>query len=130
MRATSTPGFNLFANDGFLIRRRDALGTWTPAPVFEIPVKSRLAYWRFINNQGKEMNISPALVPYVDKENKVLVTKRPRSLAKDFFLLRKQGSSDTIYVPNPTDTRLIPESGKRFFVNIKVARSELFPVII
>lgn len=129
MRATSTPDFNLFANDGFLIRRRDPLGAWTPAPVFEIPVKSRLAYWRFINNQGKEMNISPALAPYVNKENKVLVTKQPRALAKDFFLLRKQGSSDTIYVPNPTDTRLIPEPGRRFFLDIKVARSELFPVI-
>jgi hypothetical protein len=121
--------FNLFANDGFLIRRKDAMGVWTPAPVFEIPVKSRLAYWRFINNRGKELTISAALTDYLNKENKVLVTKKPRSLAKSWFFLRKEGSSDTVYVPNPVAPELKLESDRRLFFDIRVPQSDLFEVV-
>jgi hypothetical protein len=121
--------FNLFAPDGFLIRRKDAIGVWAPAPVFEIPVKSRLAYWRFINNLGKELNISAALTDYLNKESKVLVTKKPRSLAKSWFLLRKEGSSDTVYVPNPVAPELKLESDRRLFFDIRVAQSDLFEIV-
>lgn len=130
INASITGPFNLFAADGFLIRRKDPLSGWAPAPVFEIPVKSRLVYWRFRNNQGRDLGISPPLIPYVHKESKVLVTNRPRSLAKDFFQLRKQGSTDTLYVPNPTDVRLVNEKGRRLFLEISVPQSELFPVIL
>lgn len=122
--------FNLFASDGFIIKRKDAFGIWTPAPVFEIPFKSRLAYWRFISNRGRELNVSAALADYVNKENKVLVTKRPRSLAKSWFFLRKEASNDTVYVPNPVSPELKFENDKRFFFDIRVQQSALFPEVV
>ncbi len=122
--------FNLFANDGFIIKRKDALGVWTQAPVFEIPFKSRLAYWRFISNRGRELNVSAALADYVNKENKVLVTKRPRSLAKSWFFLRKEASNDTVYVPNPVSPELKFENDRRFFFDIRVQQSVLFPEVV
>jgi hypothetical protein len=119
--------FNLFANDDFLITRKDSLGVWTPAPVFEIPVKSRLAYWRYINNKGKELNISLELTDYLNKEGKVLVTKKPRSLSRSWFFLRKEASTDTAYVPNPIATELKIEPDRRLFYDIMVPQSDLFP---
>ncbi len=119
--------FNLLANDGFIFRRRDPLGVWSPAPVFEVPVKSRLAYWRYINNKGREMNISAGYLNYFDKEGKVLVTKVPRSLSKAWFLLREEGSSNTVYAPNPTDPMIKLENDRRAFFDIRVPDSDPFP---
>jgi hypothetical protein len=119
--------FNLFATDGFLVARKDPLGSWTPAPVFEIPVKSRLAYWRYINNKGNELNVSLQLTDYLNKEGKVLVTKKPRSLSRSWFFLRKEASTDTAYVPNPISDELRMEPDRRLFYDVMVPQSELFP---
>jgi len=125
--SVSNAAFNLFANDGFLFRRKDPLGVWSSAPVFEVPVKSRLAYWRYINNRGRELNISAGYNNYLDKEGKVLVTKAPRSLAKAWLLLREEGSSNTAYAPNPTDPMIRLENDRRAFLDIRVPDSETFP---
>lgn len=127
--ASVNTAFNLLANDGFIFRRKNTLGIWSPAPVFEIPVKSRLAYWRFINSKGSALDVSVPLTDYLNKENKVLVTKKPRSLTKDCFFLRKEGSSDTVYVPNPVSPELKLESDRRLFFDIRVPQSELFPEV-
>jgi hypothetical protein len=86
--------FNLLADDGFLIRRRNAAGTWTDAPVVEIPVKSRLAYWRFVHNKGRALDISAPITDYVNKEGNALVTKIPRDSSRSWFSLRKELSTD------------------------------------
>lgn len=127
--ASTNTAFNLFANDGFIFRRKSALGVWSPSPVFEIPVKSRLAYWRFINSRGKALDVSVPLTDYLNKENKVLVTKKPRSLSKSCFFLRKEGSSDTVYVPNPVSSEFKLENDRRLFFDIRVPQSELFPEV-
>jgi hypothetical protein len=130
IRTTVTDtAFNLFASDGFLIRRVGGTGVWTPAPVFEIPVKSRLAYWRFISNRGKELNVAPVLTDYVDKEGKVLVTKKPRIVAKHWFLLHKEAPPGNIYVPNPEFPGIKLENDRRLFFEIRVPQSELFPEV-
>jgi len=122
--------FNLFAPDGFLIRRRDPIGTWTPAPVFEIPVKSRFAYWRFINDRGREMIISASLTDYVNKEGNVLVTKRPRSIARHWFLLQKESPVGTVYVPNPLSYEAKIDRDRRLLFDILVPQSVLFPLTV
>ena len=119
--------FNLFANDGFIFKRKNALGVWSSSPVFEIPVKSRLAYWRYIDSNGRTLSVSAALAGYLNKEDKVLVTAQPRSLAKSFFSIRKLGSNSTVYVPNPVSLELKLESDRRLFFDIRVPQSELFP---
>lgn len=120
--------FNFLATDGNLVLRRDNLGQLTPAPVFEIPIKSRYVFWRFINYRESEINISADLNGYVNKENNFLITKRPVPLTKSYFLLRKEGTNDTVYVPNPETNEIKIESGKRICLNVRVPDSELFPV--
>ncbi|MFT3947216.1 MAG: hypothetical protein QM763_09610 [Agriterribacter sp.] len=121
--------FNLFDTDGFLIKRKDALGVWTEAPVFEIPVKSKFIYWRFINDKGKELKLNPLLADYLFKENKILLSKRPKAVSKFYFLLQKEGTTDTVYVPNPVSYDLKKDDRERLCFDISVPESELFPII-
>ena len=125
--AVTNTAFNLFANDGFIFRRKDPMDVWTPAPLFEIPIKSRSAYWRFISDQHNELIVSAGLNDYVNKEGQVLVTKKPRSLSRSWFKLRKEASNDTVYVPNPVSPVLKLETDRRLFIDIRVPQSELFP---
>jgi hypothetical protein len=120
------PDFKLIANDGFLVKRRNPLGIWTEAPIFEIPLKSRFTYWRFINNRGKKLELVPDLQDYVDLEDGILLTKRPRSIARYFFLLKKAGSTDTKYVPNPVDFALVKDNIERICFDVVVPESPLF----
>lgn len=124
----TNPLFNLFANDGYLFKRRLPNGTWNPSPVFEIPVKSRFPFFRFINDKGLELKLIPALSDYLLKEDKILLSKRPRSVAKNYFLLQKQGSSNTKYVPNPLIYDLKKDAKERLCFDVIVPESELFPI--
>ena len=99
-RVTNTL-YNLIANDGWIIQRRDPLGVWTNAPVFEIPVKSRFGNFRYINNNGKELTLNPVLNNFLYKENKVLISQLPVSLCKYYFLVPENGGNVTRYLPNP-----------------------------
>ena len=128
IKATN-PLFNLLAPDGFLIKRRDPLGIWTPAPVFEIQVRSRYAYWRYINNGGKELKLFADLTDYVVKENKVLVTVKPRATTRYYFLVQKFGSTDTKYLPNPVNYDIKKLDNDRFCFDIPVPESEIFPIV-
>lgn len=125
-----TAGFSLFANDGFLVTRKDPLGVLTPAPVFEIPVKSKFVFWRFINNKGKELDLIPAFANYLSKENKMLISKLPRALTRDYFLIHEDGGAGTTYVPNPVSFNLQLDTGSRQCFDIIVPRSDKFPIVI
>ena len=127
-KATNS-SFNLLANDGFLIKRKIPPGIWNEAPIFEIPIKSRFPYWRFINDKGRELKLAPGLTDYLFKEDRILLSKRPRSVSVSYFLLQKEGSTDTIYVPNPLNYDLKKDSKERLCFDIMVPESELFPII-
>ncbi len=121
--------FNLFANDGFLIKRKNNPGVWDEAPVFEITVKSRFTFWRYINDKGKELDLIAALTDYLFKENKVLISKRPRAISKYYFLLEKEGSTTTKYLPNPVSYDIKQDDKQRLCFDVAVPESELFPII-
>lgn len=128
---TENKDFRLIAEDGFLIKRRDAMGIWTQTPVFEIPLKSRFVYWRYINNKGRELafDSSSSLADYLFKEDKVLLTKKPRAMAKYWLLLRNDGTTATKYSPNPDSYELQRDSKGRLCMDIRVPQSDLFPVV-
>jgi hypothetical protein len=123
--------YNIFAADNYIRKRKDGLGVWTDAPVFEIPVKSRLAYWRFVSNKGKELAVSAPLVNFVKKEGDIIETLKPRSLAMHSFMISKDVpmSTDTVYVPNPEFPGIKIEDDRRLFFDIRVPNSELFPEV-
>lgn len=127
-KVTNT-SFNILANDGYLMKRRSPTGIWSEAPIFEIPVKSKFPFWRFINEKGIELKLAAALTDYLVKEDKFLLTKRPRSVAGNYFLLQKEGSTDTVYVPNPLNYDLKKDEKARLCFDIMVPESDLFPVV-
>jgi len=125
----SNPLFNLLANDGYLSKRQIPPGIWNEPPIFEIPVKSKFPFWRFINEKGGELNIAASLADYLFKEDKILLSKRPRSVADGYFLLQKEGTTDTVYVPNPLNYDLKKDDKERLCLDIVVPESDLFPVV-
>ena len=127
--AATNSSFNLFDSDGFLIKRKNSLGVWQEAPVFEIPVKSRFTYWRYINDKGNELDLNPSFADYLLKEDKILLSKRPRAIAKSYFLLNKEASTDTVYIPNPVSYDIKKDDKERLCFDIMVPQSELFPII-
>ena len=123
------PSFNLLASDGFLIKRKLNTGDWNEAPIFEIPIKSRFPFFRFINEKGKELNIASSLTDYLFKEGTFLLSKRPRSISESYFKLQKEGSTDIAYVPNPLNYDLKKDNKDRLCLDIMVPESDLFPVV-
>jgi hypothetical protein len=125
----SNAQFNLLANDGFLKKRRKPSGVWDEAPIFEIPVKSRFSYWRYINDKGDALDLIPDLEEYLFKEGEVLLTKKPRPISKSCFQVQNDAATATKYLPNPINYELQKDAKERFCFDIKVPRSELFPVV-
>lgn len=125
----SNPLFNLLANDGYLNKRLIPPGIWNEPPIFEIPVKSKFPFWRFINEKGGELKIAASLADYLFKEDKILLSKRPRSVADGYFLLKKEGTTDTVYVPNPLNYDLKKDDKERLCLDIVVPESDLFPIV-
>lgn len=121
--------FNLLGDDGFLLKRKGPAGIWSEAPVFEIPIKSRLGYWRYINNAGKELDLAPDLTGYLFKADGNLLTKTPRPLSKYYFLLEDDTGTQTKYLPNPVDYTLRKDDKDRVCFDIKVPKSDLFPTL-
>jgi hypothetical protein len=122
--------FDLLKPDEFLRTRKDNAGNWTAAPIFEIFIKSKFLYWRFSNNKGAELKVASQLSDYLFKEDKVLFSKRPRSLSGSYFSLNKEGSTDTIYVPNPLNYDLKKDNKERLYCDIRVPESQMFPVVV
>ncbi len=121
--------FGLADSTGILKTSKNPLGKIINTPVFEIPFKSRFAYWRFFNNKGLKLDVKPSLANYVIQDGDGLITKRPIPLTRDFFLLREKGSALTAYVPNPLTGSLKDAGSNRMALDIMVPKSELFPVV-
>ncbi|PWU01785.1 MAG: hypothetical protein C5B52_06700 [Bacteroidetes bacterium] len=127
----SAPGnsFDLLAADGFLKKRKNSLGVWEDAPVFEIPIKSRFCFWRYVNDLKSELDIITALNGYVTKIGDVLITNKPRSIALSYFLVANDTNTSTKYLPNPVDYEIRLDDKGRFCFDIVVPESDLFPII-
>ncbi len=123
-KVTNT-AFNLIANDGFLVTRRMPDSSIVPPPVFEIRMKSRLSFWRYINDKRKKLkNEHPDfLVP----QNDNLVSLLPRPLSFTPFLLKKPDNSP-YYLPNPLPFELIRTENGKQYTDIFVPESVLFPL--
>jgi hypothetical protein len=119
--------FRLIEIDGFIVKRKTPVDD-IPHPVFEIPVKSRTAFWRYLNDRDKELKLILELEDFLDKDNKALVTKRPRSIARDYFLLQNDFNNLKKYLPNP-ETYMLSNHGGRICFDIRVPESTLFPTV-
>jgi len=119
--------FSLLNNDGSLRTQRQADGTFDPShPVFEIPIRSRRTYWRYIydNRQPIQTNQHG---DYLDLRDGKLVSKTPRAMsyAPVFFL---KPDNTLYYLPNPKPNETFRLENGKLFSDIYVGRSvDLFP---
>ena len=99
------------------------LGAFTPAPVFEIWIKSRLTYWRYVNDKSKKLIISDNTKDYVEVAGNNLVTKDPRAATWIPTLFNKLD-----YLPNPVSYDRTAAEGSLLFTDVPVPESKMFPV--
>jgi len=125
----TNPLFHLIADDGWIIKRQDALGNHTEAPVFEIPVKSRYGNFRYTNTNGKELNLNPVLNNFLVKEDKALISLLPVPLCKYYFLVPETGGGPSRYLPNPKSYEMKKDQFQRIYFDIPVPVSDMFPVV-
>ncbi len=121
--------YNLLEDDGFLVARKNSSGIKTDTRVFEIPVKSRLAYWRYKNKHGDKLDLAPDLTGYLFKTNGLLQTKTPRAVTNSYFLLSSDIAVEKKYLPNPIDYASVEDELDRICFYINVPECDLFPII-
>jgi len=118
--------FNLLDAGGFLHTRRKSDGTYDPVhPIFEIPIKSKLPFWRYVHYEGAafQNNLHPNHLEIISGR---LVTKTPRPLSYSPLFFKKPDNSP-YYLPSPRLSPLRVEDGK-LYADIYVSESsDLFP---
>jgi len=119
--------FDLLDGAGLLITRRAPDGTFNPRhPVFEIGVRSKFTFWRYINDQRKDFvsNLHPDQLQLLGGK---LVTTVPRPLSFTPVFFKKPDNSP-YYLPNPMPHGPTRSEGNKFYSDVYVSKStDLFP---
>jgi hypothetical protein len=125
--------YNLYDASGLIHYRKKPDGTVaTPAPVFEVRLKSRATFWRYINDRNGVLkdDISPFFLERDGSRNLAsLVPRSASALARMYTLKDNTGNiTQQQFLPNPeTDGQIIME-GQKIYTDIPVAQSSLFPL--
>lgn len=121
--------FHLVDNDGLLITKKNPDGSIVPHPVFELRIKSRFAFWRYINNKNKKLQDNAALHPFLayDAVQGFMETKEMKNASYTPIEFINMGSPQ--YLPNPDLDNQLKTEGKRIFTDIRVPESDLFKSI-
>lgn len=126
--SVTNAAFDLLDPSGLLLRRRNPDGTWVEAPIFELPITSRLTYWRYINDKQQKFNNADFPGDFLDFTDRALISKTPRPSTWPATLFRKADNT-WHYLPNPLPDGLIRIEQNRLFTDIIVPKSKLFPVV-
>ncbi|MCC7526847.1 MAG: hypothetical protein IT250_18630 [Chitinophagaceae bacterium] len=122
----TNPAFNVLDDDGFLLTRIMPDSSKVVPPIFEIRIRSRLSFWRYINDKRKKLkNEHP---DFLYPENNQLVSLLPRPLSFTPFLLKKPDNTP-YYLPNPLPFETTKTEDGKLFSDIFVAESALFPLL-
>lgn len=123
----ATAAFNLLDGSGLLMMRKNADGSVAQgAPVFEIRLKSKSAFWRYSNNKSKALK-SGTLSDFLISKNGALLTKSPRALTSNVTLFKKADNT-LYYLPNPAPDQPLIFENNRLYSDILVPESVLFPL--
>ena len=128
----SNAAYNLYDAGGLITYRKKPDGTILPAPVFEVRVKSRSAFWRFINDRQGKLKVDAGSSFLQRDGTNNLVSRLPRNasaLPAMFTVKDKFGNiTEEKFLPNPLSDERISIEGQKIFSDILVAQSTLFPV--
>jgi hypothetical protein len=126
-RVTNTV-FNILTDEGWIIQKRNPLGVISAAPVFEIPIKSRFAHFRYINCNGRELLLDASLNNFLYKESGALISQIPVSLSRYCLMVPDKTRTTTRYLPNPRSYDIKTDGFHRIYFDIQVPESDIFPI--
>ncbi|HXO77772.1 MAG TPA: hypothetical protein VN824_21105, partial [Puia sp.] len=116
-----SPNYNLIDNKGLLVSRYNTDGTVAIAPpVFEIWIRSRFSFWRYINDQGKLLKDSYPAVLKLTGNNLVTLAPQSHTYAPTPVQAQK--------LPNPKVFYPVKPEGQQIFADIIVPASDVFPL--
>ncbi|MBX2924690.1 MAG: hypothetical protein KF746_20985 [Chitinophagaceae bacterium] len=126
---TGNQDYSLLDNDGFLKTKKDTRGNIINTPVFDIRLKSRFTYWRYVNSRRRNLSRIDELEKILEEDGGRLVSLSPKELTYLPGMFRKESSSEFILLPNPEQNAILRNENDRLYSDITVHESPLFPVI-
>lgn len=120
--------FQLLDASGNLFTRILPDGTKKPAPVFELWMKSKSAFWEYSNNRRRKLKLTPATLDLLADNTGVLVSKNPIPMTYTPVNLKKPDSTFQ-FLPNPDPSQEVKRDGNKLLLNIQVPASNLFPLL-
>ena len=110
---SANPGFNLLNADGSI----------NPVtPVYEIRIKSRNTYWRYLSSRGTTLAVTPKTAPYLISDSGALRSKLPIPMRGALYEFRDADPTvPLVFLPNPSDFSLKPETDGRIYSDIYVS---------
>ena len=124
----TSANFDLLDASGNLFTRILPDGTKQPAPVFELWMKSKLAYWQYAHNLRKKFKLTPATQDLLADNSGVLVSKNPVPMSYTPVKLKKPDNSFQV-LPNPDPDLEVKRDGNKIFLNMQLPASTLFPLL-
>jgi hypothetical protein len=120
--------FHLLDASGHLFTRILPAGTKQPAPVFELWMKSKSAFWQYTNNRQRKFKLTPATQDLLADNSGVLVTRNPVPMSYTPVRLKKPDNSYQL-LPNPESTLNVKRDETKLLLNMQVPASNLFPLL-
>jgi hypothetical protein len=124
----TSANFHLLDASGHLFTRILPAGTKQPAPVFELWMKSKSAFWQYANNRQRKFKITPVTQDLLADNSGVLVSKNPIPMSYTPINLKKPDNSFQ-FLPNPDPTLAVKREGNKLLLNMQVPASNLFPLL-
>ena len=119
--------FNIYDSNGLIKYRKQADGSEVSAPVFEIRLKSRSTFWRYINDKNGKLKLEDN-DPFLEKAGNNLVTKLPRPASYLTTAFKNTNDQTLHYLPNPESNERIIIEGKKAYTDVRVPKSKMFPL--
>jgi hypothetical protein len=122
------PLYDLLDDDGLLKTRKHPDGTIDLAPVFEVRIKSRFAFWRYRNTKNEKILDNVALHPFLsyDAANGFMETNK--MLNASYTPIEFSNMGTTQYLPNPDADSPLNSELQRVYTDIRVPKSDLFKI--
>jgi hypothetical protein len=117
--------FSIYDENGLIKYKKNQDGSEnTPTTVFKICMKSRSAFWRYINDSNKDQKLKNNYTDFLKLLNNKLVTKLPRPIT---YSITPFGNTPFTYLPNPESNEIKIEE-RRIYTDIRVPNSDMFAI--
>ena len=119
--------YDIYDANGFIKFRKHADGSEESAPVFEIRIKSRSTFWRYINDKNGKLKIDNN-DPFLERAGNNLVTKIPKPASYLTTAFKNINDQTLHYLPNPESNERIMIDGGKVYTDVRVPESKMFPL--